>query len=49
MRATMKVLIPPPALLCTAPAIAGETDWKMVDLVFGRAAAVSGAVHRSWD
>ena len=31
---------------CSAPAFAAETDWKKVDLVFGRSAAVSGAVHR---
>jgi hypothetical protein len=46
MHATMTALIPSLALLCTAPAIAGETHWKKVDLVFGRAATVSGAVHR---
>jgi hypothetical protein len=31
---------------CSAPAFAAETDWKKVDLVFGRPAAVSGTVHR---
>lgn len=31
---------------CTAPAFAADTEWKKVDLVFGRSAAVSGAVHR---
>jgi biotin operon repressor len=31
---------------CSPPAFAAETDWKKVDLVFGRSAAVSGAVHR---
>ncbi len=34
------------SLLCAAHATAAETDWKKIDLVFGRAAAVSGAVHR---
>jgi len=33
--------------LCYAPAFAADsTDWKKVDTVFGRSAAVSGAVHR---
>jgi hypothetical protein len=27
-------------------ATAAETDWKKIDLVFGRTAAISGAVHR---
>ena len=31
---------------CSARAFAADTDWKKVDLVFGRSAAVSGAVHR---
>jgi hypothetical protein len=31
---------------CAAPAFAADTDWKKVDLVFGRSAAVTGAVHR---
>jgi biotin operon repressor len=31
---------------CSPPAFAAETDWKKVDLVFGRSAAVSGVVHR---
>jgi Domain of Unknown Function (DUF1259) len=31
---------------CSAPAFAAETDWKKVDLVFGRPAVVSGTVHR---
>ena len=34
------------SLLCAARATAAETDWKKVDLVFGRTAALSGAVHR---
>ena len=34
------------SLLCAVHATAAETDWKKVDLVFGRTAAVSGAVHR---
>jgi hypothetical protein len=33
-------------MLNAASATAAETDWKTVDLVFGRPAAVSGAVHR---
>jgi hypothetical protein len=33
-------------LVCATSATAAETDWKKVDLVFGRTAAVSGAVHR---
>jgi hypothetical protein len=31
---------------CAGPAFAADTDWKKVDLVFGRSAVVSGAVHR---
>jgi len=31
---------------CYAPAFAADTEWKKVDLVFGRAAAVSGVVYR---
>ena len=31
---------------CATPAFAADTDWKKVDLVFGRPAMVSGAVHR---
>jgi hypothetical protein len=46
MRTMMAVSISSLALLCAAPAIAAETDWKKVDLIFGRAAAVSGTVHR---
>ena len=34
------------SLLCAEAATAAETDWKKVDLVFGRTAAVSGTVHR---
>jgi hypothetical protein len=34
------------SLLCAVHAAAAETDWKKVDLVFGRTAAISGAVHR---
>jgi Domain of Unknown Function (DUF1259) len=34
------------SLLCAVHATAAETDWKKVDLVFGRTAAISGAVHR---
>src|ERR1700709_1575809 len=46
MRALISVLVPSLALLCAMPAIAAETDWKQVDSVFSRSAAVSGAVHR---
>ncbi len=46
MRTMIALLIPPLALLCATPATAAETDWKKVDLVFGRSAAVSGPVHR---
>ena len=45
MRATIAILTLSLAQLC-AQAMAAETDWKKVDLVFGRTAAVSGAVHR---
>src|SRR5476649_2916896 len=45
MRVMMTALVPSLALLCAAPTLAAETDWKKVDLVFGRPAAVSGAVH----
>src|SRR4029077_1553216 len=34
------------SLLCAVHATAAETDWKKVDLVFGRTAAISGEVHR---
>ena len=34
------------SLLCAAWATAAETDWKKIDLAFGRPAAISGAVHR---
>jgi biotin operon repressor len=34
------------SLLCAATAKAAEIDWKKVDLVFGRTAAISGEVHR---
>jgi hypothetical protein len=46
MRAMTAILVPYLALLCAVPASAAETDWKKIDLVFGRSAAVSGAVHR---
>jgi hypothetical protein len=45
MRATIAILTLSLAQLC-AQAMADETDWKKVDLVFGRPAAVSGNVHR---
>ena len=46
MRATITMLPLSLSLLCAAHATAAETDWKNVDLVLGRTAAVSGAVHR---
>ena len=46
MRATMAIVFGSLSLLYAAHATAAETDWKKVDLVFGRTAAVSGAVHR---
>ena len=46
MRAMTAMVFASLSLLCAEPATAAETDWKKVDLVFGRTAAVSGAVHR---
>jgi hypothetical protein len=46
MRAMMAMVFTSLSLLCTASATAAETDWKKVDLVFGRSAVISGAVHR---
>jgi hypothetical protein len=46
MHAMTAILVPSLAFLCAVPASAAETDWKKIDLVFGRPAAVSGAVHR---
>jgi Domain of Unknown Function (DUF1259) len=46
MRALIATLISSFAPLCLTPASAAETDWKKVDLVFNRPAAVSGDVHR---
>jgi hypothetical protein len=46
MRATAAILFASLSLPCVTAATAGETDWKEVDLVFGRAAAVSGPIHR---
>jgi hypothetical protein len=45
MRATVAILTVSIAQLC-GQAMAAETDWRKVDLVFDRAAAVSGNVHR---
>jgi hypothetical protein len=45
MRATIAIFTLSLAQLC-AQAMSAETDWKKVDLVFGRPAAVSGNVHR---
>jgi Domain of Unknown Function (DUF1259) len=46
MRAIIAILVASLALACALPAAAAETDWAKIDLVFGRSAAVSGAVHR---
>src|SRR5277367_6875276 len=46
MRATKAIVFGSLSLLYAAHATAAETDWKKVDLIFGRSAAVSGAVHR---
>lgn len=46
MRAMISTLLPSLALLCALPAAAADTDWKKVDAVFARPAAVSGTVHR---
>ena len=46
MPAMITKILFPLALLCATPAIAAETDWKKIDLVFNRAAAVSGNIHR---
>jgi hypothetical protein len=46
MRAMMAILFASLALPCVTAATAAETDWKKVDLVFGRVAAVSGPIHR---
>ena len=46
MRTTMAMALASLSLLPAGMALAGETDWKKIDLVFGRTAAVSGAVHR---
>jgi biotin operon repressor len=34
------------SVACAASAKAAETDWTKIDLVFGRTAMISGAVHR---
>jgi hypothetical protein len=46
MRVIVAILVQFLVLACVAPALAAETDWKKVDLIFGRPAAVSGTVHR---
>ena len=46
MRAIIAALLPSLALLYVMPAGAAEPDWKKIDRVFSRPAAVSGAVHR---
>lgn len=46
MRLNVAIWLLPLALLSTPSARAAETDWKKIDLVFGRSAAVSGVVHR---
>ena len=46
MRPTKAMVFVSLSLLCAATAKAAEIDWKKVDLVFGRTAAISGEVHR---
>ena len=46
MRAMTAMAFASLSMLCAGSATAAETDWKKVDLVFGRPAAISGAVHR---
>ena len=46
MRAMTAILFASLSLPWATAATAAETDWKKVDLVFGRAAAVSGPIHR---
>ena len=46
MRAMTAMVFVSLSLLCAEGATAAETDWKKVDLVLGRTAAVSGEVHR---
>ena len=46
MRTMISILLPSLALICALPAAAADTDWKKVDAVFSRSAAVSGSVHR---
>ena len=46
MRAIAAMVFASLSLLRATSATAAETDWKKVDLVFGRPAAVSGTVHR---
>ncbi len=45
MRAMTAMVFASLSLLPAAPAMAAETDWKKVDLVFGRPAAITGPVH----
>jgi hypothetical protein len=46
MRAMSAMVIASLSMSHSVSATAAETDWKKVDLVFGRPAATSGAVHR---
>jgi hypothetical protein len=46
MLATKILVFASLSLLCARSAAADEIDWKEVDLVLGRTASVSGAVHR---
>jgi hypothetical protein len=46
MRVTTAMVFASLSVPGAASATAAETDWTTVDLVFGRAAGVSGAVHR---
>ena len=46
MRAMTAMVFTSLFLVCAASATAAETDWKKIDLVFGRPATITGAVHR---
>ena len=46
MRAMTAILFASLSLPYPTAARAAETDWKKIDLVFGRTAAVTGPVHR---
>lgn len=46
MRAMTAIVFASLSLLPAESVLAAETDWKKVDLIFGRSASVSGTVHR---